>query len=176
MTTGFLPADSESIDPALFKEVLGHFATGVAVIAAIEASEPVGFTCQSFISLSLDPPLIGFAASRDSSSWPRIARAGRFCVNVLSSEQHELCRVFATSGIDKFASTPWRLSPLGSPMIDGAVAVVECDLQDVHVTGDHDLAIGRVRDIGRCETRPLLYFRSGFGHFAPLSPVGDSRA
>ena len=79
---------------------MGHFTTGITIITAMEGHEPVGLTCQSFISLSLDPPLIGFSPAKSSTSWPRIRQSGAFCVNVLTELQEDVCRVFATTGAD----------------------------------------------------------------------------
>ncbi|MCU1494407.1 MAG: NADPH-flavin oxidoreductase [Acidimicrobiaceae bacterium] len=157
------------IDTRGLKEVMAHFATGVVVVSALDGPDPVGFACQSFVSLSLEPPLVAIAAARTSTSWPRIARSARFCVNILSSDQHEVCRAFAQSGGDKFRSIEWQLSATGSPQIEGAIAWVDCEIESVHETGDHELAIARVRGIERREATPLLYFRSGFGNFEPLA-------
>jgi 3-hydroxy-9,10-secoandrosta-1,3,5(10)-triene-9,17-dione monooxygenase reductase component len=144
-----------------FKEVMSHFATGVTVVSGMDEGEPVGFTCQSFLSLSLDPPFVAVAPARTSTSWPRIARAGEFCVNVLAEHQQELGEGFAVSGGPKFEGVDWRPSAItGSPLITDALAWVECRVELVHDAGDHELIIGRVLDVGLGEGRPLLYFRS----------------
>ena len=88
------------LDQARFREVLGHFATGVTIVTALEEGVPVGFTCQTFGALSLDPPMVILAPARSSTSWPRIAKAGAFCVNILGEHQEALCRSFAVSGGD----------------------------------------------------------------------------
>ena len=93
-----------------FRQVFGHFCTGVSVITALDKNEPVGFACQAFAVVSHDPPLVLFCPSKSLASWPRIARAGRFCVNVLSADQDQIARVFGTPGRDKFASVGWSLS------------------------------------------------------------------
>ncbi len=77
---------------------MGRFASGVTIVSGMEDDQPVGFTCQSFISLSVDPPFVAVAPARTSTSWPRIARAGSFCVNVLGDHQMDLARAFAVSG------------------------------------------------------------------------------
>ena len=99
-----------SIGPRPLPEVLGHFATGVTVITALEEGVPVGFTCQSFASLSLDPPLVA-AAAKTSTSWPKMAAAGSFCINILEEHQEPLSRAFAESGADKFAGVAWSRRP-----------------------------------------------------------------
>jgi 3-hydroxy-9,10-secoandrosta-1,3,5(10)-triene-9,17-dione monooxygenase reductase component len=149
------------IDPERFKDAMSRFATGVTVVAGMEDGNPVGFTCQAFVSLSVDPPFVAVAPARTSTSWPRIARAGTFCVNVLGDHQAELCRGFAVSGGEKFSGVEWHPAPItGSPVIDGSLAWVDCELELVHDAGDHELILGRVLDLGTGEGSPLLFFRS----------------
>jgi len=150
------------IDEAHFKEVLGHFVTGVTVVTAIEDGQPVGFTCQSFTALSIDPPLVALAPAKSSTSWPKIAKAGAFCVNILSEHQEALCRVFAVSGGDKFVGVGWHPGPGGVPVLEGALAWVACELGTIHDAGDHELVTGRVQELGVSEGRPLLFYRAGF--------------
>jgi 3-hydroxy-9,10-secoandrosta-1,3,5(10)-triene-9,17-dione monooxygenase reductase component len=151
------------IDLEQFKEAMGRFATGVTVVTGVEEGRPVGFTCQSFVSLSVDPPFVAVAPARASTSWPRIARAGTFCVNVLADHQEELGRAFAVSGGDKFGDVDWHAAPItGSPVLDGSLAWVDCEVELVHDAGDHELIIGRVLDLGTAEGSPLLFFRSRF--------------
>lgn len=151
------------IDPAGFRRVLGAFATGVTVITA-PGTPPAGFACQSFSSLSLDPPLVAFMVGRTSTTWPRIAQAGVFCVNVLSADQGELCRGFAVSGADKFAGVPHDPAPVsGSPRLAGTLAWIDCAIHAVHTGGDHLIVVGRVDalDTGDGE-RPLLFHQGRF--------------
>jgi len=152
-------------DLARFREVLGHFATGVTIVTAMEDTEPVGFTCQAFTSLSLDPPLVALAPGKSSTSWPRIAAAGSFCVNILADDQEALSRDFAVSGGDKFTGVGWRPAANGAPVLDGALAWVECAFELAHDAGDHELVVGRVLDMGVNRGRPLVYYRGGFGRF-----------
>ena len=154
-------------DAATFRTVLGHFCTGVTIVTAAADGEPVGLTCQSFTSVSLDPPLVLFVPAKGSNSWPRIRHAGHFCANVLSEEQEELGRRFAIRGADKFAGVGWRPGPTGAPVLDGCIAFIECDLEAVHEAGDHDIAVGRVVDLGISgKGSPLLFYRGGYGRFA----------
>ena len=150
-----------------FRKVVGHFCTGVVVVTAVVDDRPVGITCQSFVSLSLEPPLILFCSSRDSTTWPRIRSAGQFCVNVLAVDQVDICSRFAASGGDKFKGVSWTLSDEGHPLIEGCLAHIECSIEDVHVGGDHDIVIGRVRDLRvGPPNEPLLFYQ---GKFAGLS-------
>lgn len=163
-------------DPDLLKQVMSSFCTGVAVVTAAPVGadgRPAGMAVQSFASLSLDPPLVCFAPARTSRSWPRIREAGRFAVNILAEDQRELSARFAASGTDKFAGVPWRAGTNGAPVLEGALAGVECDLETELPGGDHTIAIGRVTALdGPREAGPLLYFRRGYGAFGPGSAAG----
>lgn len=156
-----------AFDEARFREVLGHFASGVAVVTAMEDGLPVGFTCQAFTSLSLDPPMVALAPAKTSTSWPRIAKTGRFCVNILSESQEALSRDFAVSGGDKFTGVGWRPAGNGAPLLDGVLAWIECAFVEAHDAGDHELVVGQVEDMGVNGGRPLLFYRGGFGTLSP---------
>lgn len=164
------------LDPAEFRSVLGHFASGVTIVTAppegAPTDRPAGFACQSFASLSLDPPLVAFMVARTSTTWPRIARAGVFCVNVLGAGQGELCRAFAVSGADKFAGAAHEPAPAtGSPRLAGVPAWVDCTIQAVHTGGDHLIVVGRVEALGTdtaaAADGPLLFHRGAFGRLVP---------
>jgi 3-hydroxy-9,10-secoandrosta-1,3,5(10)-triene-9,17-dione monooxygenase reductase component len=153
-----------TVDPQVMREVLGHFASGVTVVTSLPEEGPIGFTCQSFSSLSLDPPLVVFAPARSSSTWPRLREIGRFCVNVLAEDQDRLSAAFARSGGDKFAGVHWRHSRLGSPVLDDVVAWIDCELWAEYDGGDHTLVAARVLDLGADpRRRPLLFHRGGYG-------------
>jgi 3-hydroxy-9,10-secoandrosta-1,3,5(10)-triene-9,17-dione monooxygenase reductase component len=157
------------VDVEVFKAALGSFATGVAVVAAVDTAGPVGFTCQSVVSLSLEPPLVALAPSKASTSWPRIAGAGSFCINVLSESQEELGRRFAVTGGDKFAGVAWTPAPSGAPRLEGVLAWVDCRLELVHDAGDHEIVLGRVLDLGVDDDGdgPLLFYRAEFRRLDP---------
>ena len=158
----------EVIDPRVMRDVLGHFASGVTVVTADGGDGPVGFTCQSFSSLSLDPPLVALAPARTSSTWPRLRDIGRFCVNVLAEDQSALSVAFARSGTDKFAGVDWRPSSQGSPLLDGVVAWIDCELWAEYDGGDHTIVAARVLDLGAVpDRRPLLFHRGGYGLAEP---------
>jgi 3-hydroxy-9,10-secoandrosta-1,3,5(10)-triene-9,17-dione monooxygenase reductase component len=155
-------------DSARFRQVLGHFCTGVTVITTVDADGPAGFACQSFAALSLDPPLVLFCPSRSSSTWPRIERTGHFCANVLASDQHELARVFGSPGTDRFAGLSWSPSPAGAPVLDEALTWVGCTVETSQEAGDHYVVTGRVTELGACRAgQPLLFYRGRFAETAP---------
>ena len=152
-----------------FRGVAGAFPSGVTVITGVDADGPSGFTCQSFHALSLDPPMIVFAVAHTSTSWPRIHRSGRCCVNVLAADQEAVARTFATSGIEKFASHAWTPAEDGSPVLDGVLAWFLCTLSGIHPGGDHDVITADVVDLGLSERPPLVFHHGRFGTVAPLA-------
>jgi 3-hydroxy-9,10-secoandrosta-1,3,5(10)-triene-9,17-dione monooxygenase reductase component len=154
------------ISSETYRDVLGHFITGVTAVTGMHADGPAGFTCQSFASLSLDPPLVSFAPARTSSTWPRIRAVGFFCVNVLAEDHRDLSSAFARSGhgIDKFAGVPWCPAPSGAPVLEGVSAWIDCTLWREHDGGDHTIAVGLVQDLGADPSRlPLLFYRGDYG-------------
>ena len=159
------PTRAPAVSPDAMRDVLGHFATGVVVVTAQQADGTLlGFTCQSFASLSLDPPLVSLAPARTSSTWPRIRAVGTFCVNVLAAEHEEVSVAFARSGVDKFAGVAWTPAPSGAPVLDGVSAWVDCELWAEYDGGDHTIAVGRVLDLSADPARPpLLYYRGRYG-------------
>ncbi|WP_433280637.1 flavin reductase family protein [Pseudonocardia xinjiangensis] len=156
------------VDGAVMREVLGHFASGVVVVTAAGPSGPIGFTCQSFTSLSLDPPLVSFAPSRTSSTWPRIRDADTFCVNILAADQEHHSAGFARSGVDKFDGVRWRAGRCGAPILEGVCAWVRCALHAEHDGGDHTIVVGRVLELAADHARgPLLFHRGDYGLVLP---------
>jgi 3-hydroxy-9,10-secoandrosta-1,3,5(10)-triene-9,17-dione monooxygenase reductase component len=154
------------IDAARFRQVLGHFPTGVTVITANPDSGPVGLTIGSFTSVSLDPPLVGFLPGKESDSWPGIEKAGVFCVNILAEDQHELCWGFAKEGDNKFHGVEWRPAPSGSPVLDDVIAWIDCDVHAVIDAGDHWFVLGLVRELEiERDHGPMLFFRGKLGAF-----------
>jgi flavin reductase (DIM6/NTAB) family NADH-FMN oxidoreductase RutF/DNA-binding IclR family transcriptional regulator len=172
------PRSREGVDSRWFRHVLGHFPTGVVIVTGIDpGGSPVGMAVGSFTSVSLDPPYVAFLPDKRSSTFPRIRASGSFCVNVLSAGQQQICRNFAARGEDRFADVTWRPASSGSPILDGVVAWIDCDIDDVHEVGDHYFVVGRVRELATSsEALPLLFFQGGYGRFtsasltAPASP------
>jgi 3-hydroxy-9,10-secoandrosta-1,3,5(10)-triene-9,17-dione monooxygenase reductase component len=158
----FLDADS---DPHLYRQALGLFASGVTVISGIDDGGPIGFTCQSFYSVSMEPPLVSFSVMTSSTTYPRIRDSGSFAVNVLSHHQHGISSQFATRGSDKWAGVPWTRTPAGNPVIDGALMWFDCDIWEQYRSGDHDIVIGCVKTLSATnqhEMQPLLYFNGQY--------------
>lgn len=161
-----------TVDPNLFRQVLGQYPTGVVVVTAAGThGEPLGMTIGSFTSVSLDPPLIAFLPSKTSNSWAALQEAGeRFAVNVLTANQEDLCRAISISKEDKFADIGWTSSPQGNPILDGVVAWLDCTTESRFDAGDHEIVLGRVLDLEVVhDGYPLLFFRGGYGSFLPLT-------
>ena len=164
--------DDITIDPGRYRKVLGHFPTGVTIVATHHDGITTGLAIGSFFSVSLDPPLIGFCVGEHSSSWKVLERAGHFVVNVLSDQQSSLSNVFAGKSEDKFAGVDWSPGPgHGSPRIAGSLAHLDCSLQSVMVGGDHHIVIGLVHALDVSadpDLGPLLFFKGGYGSFDRL--------
>lgn len=160
-----LPGEDGGVDSAELRTVLGHFASGVTIVTGAGPDGPVGLTCQSFFCASLVPPLVVISPQLSSTSWPRVADTGAFCVNVLAEEQEAMCRAFAVSGGDKFKGVGWTTAATGSPVIEGSLAWLDCRLEEVKETGDHLLVLGRVVEMGYGRGKPLIFYRGGFGGF-----------
>ncbi|WP_432838485.1 flavin reductase family protein [Dactylosporangium sp. CA-092794] len=166
--------DIAPFDEARVRAVLGHFVTGVVLVTAAAAG-PLGFTCQSFASLSLRPALVSLSPARTSTTWPRIRAIGRFCVNILAEDQEALSRAFARSGADKYRGLAWTPAPSGSPVLDGVVAWVDCELHAEYDGGDHTIVVGRVRALHcAADRRPLLYHRGRYTQVRPAGPAALS--
>lgn len=156
-------------DPDHFRHVLGHLPTGVSVVTARVGDEPYGLAVGTALSISLDPPLVGFFPSKASTSWPIMASSGSFCVNVLGADQHALGRLFARSGGDKFAGVRWTATPSGSPRLDRVLCWIDCVTEQTIEIGDHWLVVGRVQHMGVSDqSRPLVFFRGGYAGLAVI--------
>ncbi|MEO6604971.1 MAG: flavin reductase family protein [Aeromicrobium sp.] len=146
-----------------YRDVLGQYASGVTVITTIQGGKPVGMTCQSFTSVSLDPPLVAFLPQKTSRAFAAIRQTRRFCVNMLAADQAEVSNVFASRAEDKFTDIKWTTTASGSPLLEGIVGYVDCTVQDVHEAGDHYLVIGKVEELGQgAEDRPLLFHQGRY--------------
>lgn len=157
-----------------FRAVMGHFPTGVTVVSGMDADgAPHGFTIGSFTSVSLDPPMVGFLPQIGSATWDAIAESGSFCVNVLSDQQGDLCWKFARSAADstRFDGVDWHPAESGSPVLDRAVAWIDCSVEQVYDMGDHHFVLGRVgsldadADHDGQPPEPLLFFKGALGGF-----------
>lgn len=158
------------IDARAFRSVLGQFCTGITIITTVHEGEPVGFACQSFAALSLDPPLVLFCPTKMSRSWQAIEASGKFCVNILAEQQKDVCARFGSREPDKFAGVDWDPSPLGSPILARSLAHIDCTVSSVHDGGDHFVVFGAVQslsDVPEVKPRPLLFYRGDYTGIEP---------
>jgi 3-hydroxy-9,10-secoandrosta-1,3,5(10)-triene-9,17-dione monooxygenase reductase component len=165
-------APVKTIDARAFRTALGHFASGVTIISGVDCDGPIGFTCQSFYSVSMEPPLISFSVMTNSTTYPRIRQTGRFAVNVLSHHQHDVSSQFARKGTDKWAGIPWSRTAVGNPVIDDTLMWLDCDIWAEHEAGDHYIVVGRVREMSPPEWHrhePLLFFKGAYRHLREVS-------
>ncbi|WP_133078635.1 flavin reductase [Pseudomonas sp. RL_5y_Pfl2_69] len=163
-----------TIEPLSFREALGHYASGITVITSQLDGEPIGFTCQSFYSVSTSPPLVSFSVMASSASYPKIRQAGRFVVNILSDEQAGISNQFARKGTDKWHAVEWQQSPLGNPIIAGSLHWLDCEINAEHAAGDHLIVIGEVKALSLQATpvtQPLLYFKGQYCNIATQGAV-----
>jgi len=156
-------ADQTEIDPVDFRRALSRFATGVAVVTALDThGEKVGITISSFNSVSLDPPLILWSVGLDSMSYDVFTAASYFAVHVLALNQQELCDCFAQSGNNKFDTLDCREGIHGVPLLPDFAACFECSTEHIYPGGDHKIIVGRVHRVEERETDPLIIYRSRF--------------
>lgn len=179
VTAGPGAPDGRLLDPADFREVLGHFATGVAAVTGFDGDRPTGLLVNSFASVSLEPPLVSFCVAHTSATWPLLRADRLHCVCFLSADQESHARRLARSGNEKFSGLPWSPSPAGLPIPDGTLAWLECTTRAEHPAGDHVIVVSEVGTLSRTSTAatdPMIFYRGAFGRFtAAPHPSSSSR-
>jgi 3-hydroxy-9,10-secoandrosta-1,3,5(10)-triene-9,17-dione monooxygenase reductase component len=156
---------SHSIDQSSFRSTVGRYASGITIITGHDDQGPIGFTCQSFYSVSVDPPLVSFSVMRTSTTYPRIRDTGTFTVNILSRDQEAVSNQFARRGTDKWANIQWSTTAQGNPILDRSPAWLDCTIWAEHDAGDHIIVLGRVIELGTSRGEhpdPLLYFQGQY--------------
>ena len=154
------------IDESRFRQAMGYFATGVTVVTTEHGGQLYGMTVSSFASLSLKPPLVLICIEKILTTHTAIAEAGQFAINILEQGQEHLSRRFAMRENDKFVGVAWHSSRFGLPVIEGALAIIECQLRDTFPGGDHSIFVGEVMDAELRQGSPLLYYRRGYHELA----------
>ena len=150
------------MDEVTFKNAMGQFATGVVVVAGNQAGELVGFAAQSFVSLSVNPPLVLFCPQKSSTSWPKVSTLPQFSINVLNETQRDLSEAFAIPG--EVPLVEWHLTKKRNPIIEKSIATIECTLDTEYEAGDHLIVVASVTDVHVHDEslKPLLYFRGSY--------------
>ncbi len=160
--------EPSGVDPATLRSVLGHFATGVTVVTTYDGDRPWGTTVNSFNSVSLRPPLVMIAFDRGRRIMPALRASGRYAVNILGEDEQALSDCFSGAPVkpdrEDFCGASWHRGETGLPILDSAIASLECSVVDVHPAGDHDLLIARVDSAANRvrEPLPLLYYRGRY--------------
>ncbi|MET9992169.1 flavin reductase family protein [Streptomyces mutabilis] len=159
-------SEPQAVAPAEYRRVMGHYPTGVSVVTGMRDGTPIGMVVGTFSAVSLDPPLVSFMPTIASGTYALLREADSFCINVLAADQMELCRTMAVPRADKFADVAWSLSPFGAPRMDGAVAYVDCVVDQEVPAGDHWITLCRVQamETGR-DASPLVFCRGAYGEF-----------
>jgi 3-hydroxy-9,10-secoandrosta-1,3,5(10)-triene-9,17-dione monooxygenase reductase component len=156
-----------TIDPMDYRKTLGTYPTGVVVVTAATPEGPVGVVIGSFTSVSLEPPLVGFLPGKTSTSWPKIAGTGKFCVNILADDQLHVVNAWGREG-KKFDETPHHAAEAtGSPIIDGVLSWIDCSLDTQADAGDHWWILGAIEGMAveREDVGALQFFRGKYGAF-----------
>jgi flavin reductase (DIM6/NTAB) family NADH-FMN oxidoreductase RutF len=151
------------VTPDEFRRACGSFATGVAIATVLDAQrQPHGLTVSSFTSVSLEPPLVLICLGHAVTIVEAFRRATHFGINVLAASQRSISERFARKGEDRFNGTPWIPGATGVPLLPGALAQMECAVEQIVTSGDHDILIGRMVRMAAIDGDPLLYFSGGY--------------
>jgi len=162
------------IDPRLFRDTLGHFASGITIISGTDAEGPIGFTCQAFYGVSIEPPLVSFSVMENSTTYPRIRETGTFAVNVLAHHQDRVSNQFSKKGTDKWAGIEWQPTAAGNPAISDTAMWLDCDIWAEHTAGDHLVVIGLVKEMSSAEWHrhePLMFFKGEYRHLGGTADI-----
>ena len=158
-TTQLSPLVADPFDQRAFRDTLGRYPTGVAIIAAATADGPAGLAVNSFTSVSLDPPLVAFCPMLTSTSWAQLRPVGGFAVSLLADAHEPVSRRFSQKGVDRFDGAAWTASPEGHPVLADAIGWLDTIVESITPAGDHEMVIARVTAWGRGEERePLVFF------------------
>src|ERR1700685_3969558 len=162
-----LSSGSSALDPRDFRNALGTYATGVTIITAMAGDgKPYGLTCNSFASVSINPPLVLWSLGMYSQGLPIFQNASHFTVNVLGASQQALATTFAKSTVDRFAGVDWKPGLGNAPLLAGCVAWFQCRAANRYYGGDHVIFLGAVEAYTYNKQEPLLFLGGGFGRFA----------
>ena len=150
------------VGPDAFREALKKLATGVTIVTTSHDGEQHGLTASSFASVSVEPPLILVVLNTASRTHTLLKESKTFAVSILGAGREDLARAFAEKGAKPFDSVPHRLSPDGDPILDAAIAWLECSLEERFPGGTHEIILGRVEQCGWRDGGPLVYFERGY--------------
>jgi flavin reductase (DIM6/NTAB) family NADH-FMN oxidoreductase RutF len=156
------------LNPAEFRKACGAYATGVAVATVTgRDGKPHGLTVNSFTSVSLEPPMVLVCVGHKAASHGPFSTAVSFAINVLGAEQQELSARFASSHPNRFEGVGWYPGAVGAPVLDGVLAVLECEMRNRIEAGDHTIFLGEVRRAEAREGAPLIYYSGKYRDITP---------
>lgn len=161
-----------TISPAWFREVLSAYPTGVCVVMGESEGEvPEAMIVGTFISISLNPPLVGFLPMKTSTTWARIAKSGKFSVNFLAAHQDDLCQMIAEKHPSVLRQVGWRTTTSGTPILRPAMGWIDCEISQVHEAGDHLIVVGAVLEMDlESKSPPLTFVHGTYGAVSALTP------
>ena len=162
------------LSPAQLRRVFGAFPTGVAAVAAVIDGEPSGLAASSFVTVSLDPPLVSVCVAHTSTTWPALRRAGRLGISVLGDHQEQASRQLSSRAAGRFAGLDWRATADGAVLLSEASAWFDCSLEQEIPAGDHDIVLLRVHDLGASEVMPLVFHGSTYRRLTSRCRPGAS--
>ncbi len=153
---------TSGLSQAQLRRVFAAFPTGVAAVAAVIDGEPTGLAANSFVSVSLDPPLVSVCIAHSSTTWPVLRTARRFGISVLGDHQEVASRQLSSRDGERFAGLDWRATPDGALLVCEASAWFDCSIEQEIPAGDHDIVLLRVHDLGASEVMPLVFHGSTY--------------
>jgi flavin reductase (DIM6/NTAB) family NADH-FMN oxidoreductase RutF len=162
------------LSQAQLRRVFAAFPTGVAAVAAVIDGEPAGLAASSFVSVSLDPPLVSVCVAHTSTTWPALRTAGRLGISVLGDHQEQASRQLSSRTATRFAGLDWRSTADGAVLLSEASAWFDCSLEQEIPAGDHDIVLLRVHDLGASEVMPLVFHGSGYRRLTNRCRTGAS--
>lgn len=165
---------TQTLDQARLRQVFGAYPTGVAAVAALIGGEPAGIAASSFVSVSLDPPLVSVCVGHTSTTWPVLRTAGRLGISVLGAHQEAASRQLSSRAGERFAELAWRSTGDGAVLLSDASAWLECSIEREIAAGDHDIVVFRVHDLGATDTMPLVFHRSSYRQLQARTRCGRS--
>jgi flavin reductase (DIM6/NTAB) family NADH-FMN oxidoreductase RutF len=160
-------------DHAELRRVFAAYPTGVAAVAALVGGTPAGIAASSFVSVSLDPPLVSVCVAHTSTTWPALRNARRLGISVLGAHQELAGQNLGTRGSERFATLSWRATGDGAVMLCGASAWLDCSIERHIPAGDHDIVLLRVHDLGASDAPPLVFHGSTFRQLRASTSGGD---
>lgn len=155
--------NGSDFDSSTFRKFMGQFPTGIVIVSTFYDGRPVGLAAQSFVSLSVEPPLVSFASMHSSRTAHIIKQTRHFGISILSEHQEQISRVFGSKAHDKFAEVEWTRSPHNNPVFHDSLMWCDAELTNVVPAGDHDIMMGKIIHLGEInDHKPLVFFRGGY--------------